>query len=157
MLNPNCFAFSNSAFLSCGYKTSDRARQKMVKGQNGDLLRLCHTVPLEVLTLGGSSSLYYPVHSETQILFAFQYKWHTLLSFRKSTISVSWHTLWLRWKGLRSCEGRLLWLWGMAAVLQCGWNEIYPGPQWQNYMVQREFEEIPIFISGTGFWKYCWY
>ncbi|XP_038562147.1 endonuclease 8-like 1 isoform X2 [Micropterus salmoides] len=51
-----------SAFLSCGYKTSDRARQKMVKGQNGDLLRLCHTVPLEVLTLGGKG--YDPVKAD---------------------------------------------------------------------------------------------
>lgn len=43
-------------------KTSDRARQKMVKGQTGDLLRLCHTVPLEVLTLGGKG--YDPVKAD---------------------------------------------------------------------------------------------
>ncbi|XP_071354584.1 endonuclease 8-like 1 isoform X3 [Trachinotus anak] len=34
-------------------KTSDRAKKKEVKGETGDLLRLCHTVPLEVVNLGG--------------------------------------------------------------------------------------------------------
>ncbi|KAF1386745.1 hypothetical protein PFLUV_G00098070 [Perca fluviatilis] len=34
-------------------KTSDGAKQKWVKGETGDLLRLCHTVPLEVVNLGG--------------------------------------------------------------------------------------------------------
>ncbi|XP_034734092.1 endonuclease 8-like 1 isoform X2 [Etheostoma cragini] len=34
-------------------KTSDSAKQKRVKGETGDLLRLCHTVPLEVVNLGG--------------------------------------------------------------------------------------------------------
>uniref|UniRef100_UPI0037E88D38 endonuclease 8-like 1 n=1 Tax=Semicossyphus pulcher TaxID=241346 RepID=UPI0037E88D38 len=34
-------------------KASDRAKQKKVKGETGDLLRLCHTVPLEVVHLGG--------------------------------------------------------------------------------------------------------
>ncbi|XP_028442068.1 endonuclease 8-like 1 isoform X2 [Perca flavescens] len=34
-------------------KTSDCAKQKWVKGETGDLLRLCHTVPLEVVNLGG--------------------------------------------------------------------------------------------------------
>ncbi|XP_023278238.1 endonuclease 8-like 1 isoform X1 [Seriola lalandi dorsalis] len=34
-------------------KTSDRAKNKGVKVEMGDLLRLCHTVPLEVVNLGG--------------------------------------------------------------------------------------------------------
>ncbi|XP_044049175.1 endonuclease 8-like 1 isoform X2 [Siniperca chuatsi] len=34
-------------------KTSDRAKKKKAKGEMGDLLRLCHTVPLEVVSLGG--------------------------------------------------------------------------------------------------------
>ncbi|XP_032380122.1 endonuclease 8-like 1 isoform X2 [Etheostoma spectabile] len=34
-------------------KTTDSANQKRVKGETGDLLRLCHTVPLEVVNLGG--------------------------------------------------------------------------------------------------------
>ncbi|XP_070687066.1 endonuclease 8-like 1 [Pempheris klunzingeri] len=34
-------------------KSSDRANQKRVEGETGDLLRLCHTVPLEVVSLGG--------------------------------------------------------------------------------------------------------
>ncbi|XP_040893454.1 endonuclease 8-like 1 [Toxotes jaculatrix] len=34
-------------------KTSGRAKKKGVKGEAGDLLRLCHTVPLEVVNLGG--------------------------------------------------------------------------------------------------------
>ncbi|XP_035521029.1 endonuclease 8-like 1 isoform X1 [Morone saxatilis] len=34
-------------------KHSDRAKQKRVKEETGDLLRLCHTVPLEVVSLGG--------------------------------------------------------------------------------------------------------
>ncbi|XP_054475412.1 endonuclease 8-like 1 [Anoplopoma fimbria] len=34
-------------------KTSDGVKQKPVKGETGDLLRLCHTVPLEVVNLGG--------------------------------------------------------------------------------------------------------
>ncbi|GAA6221375.1 endonuclease 8-like 1 [Lates japonicus] len=34
-------------------KTTDRAKKKGVKGQMADLLRLCHTVPLEVVNLGG--------------------------------------------------------------------------------------------------------
>ncbi|XP_035498127.1 endonuclease 8-like 1 [Scophthalmus maximus] len=34
-------------------KTSDQAKKKVVKEEVGDLLRLCHTVPLEVVNLGG--------------------------------------------------------------------------------------------------------
>ncbi|XP_070763348.1 endonuclease 8-like 1 [Enoplosus armatus] len=34
-------------------KTSDMAKQKTEKGETGDLLRLCHTVPLEVVSMGG--------------------------------------------------------------------------------------------------------
>ncbi|KAM9352656.1 endonuclease 8-like 1 [Symphorus nematophorus] len=34
-------------------KTTDRAQQKRMKEEKGDLLRLCHTVPLEVVSLGG--------------------------------------------------------------------------------------------------------
>ncbi|XP_034390114.1 endonuclease 8-like 1 isoform X3 [Cyclopterus lumpus] len=34
-------------------KTSDGSKQKQVEGEPGDLLRLCHTVPLEVVNLGG--------------------------------------------------------------------------------------------------------
>ncbi|XP_033491054.1 endonuclease 8-like 1 [Epinephelus lanceolatus] len=36
-----------------GTKTSGRAKQKQVNKETGDLLRLCHTVPLEVVNLGG--------------------------------------------------------------------------------------------------------
>ncbi|XP_075872557.1 endonuclease 8-like 1 isoform X2 [Nelusetta ayraudi] len=36
-----------------GVKTSNKAKQKKVKEQAADLLRLCHTVPLEVVSLGG--------------------------------------------------------------------------------------------------------
>ncbi|XP_049430261.1 endonuclease 8-like 1 [Epinephelus fuscoguttatus] len=36
-----------------GTKTSGRAKQKRVNKEMGDLLRLCHTVPLEVVNLGG--------------------------------------------------------------------------------------------------------
>lgn len=35
-------------------KTSEKA-EKRVKQEEGDLLRLCHTVPLEVVSLGGFS------------------------------------------------------------------------------------------------------
>ncbi|XP_041651824.1 endonuclease 8-like 1 isoform X1 [Cheilinus undulatus] len=34
-------------------KKTDRATKKKVKEETGDLLRLCHTVPLEVVNLGG--------------------------------------------------------------------------------------------------------
>ncbi|XP_058501582.1 endonuclease 8-like 1 [Solea solea] len=34
-------------------KTSDTTKRKVVKEEMGDLLRLCHTVPLEVVHLGG--------------------------------------------------------------------------------------------------------
>ncbi|XP_074532954.1 endonuclease 8-like 1 [Halichoeres trimaculatus] len=34
-------------------KKSGRAKQRKVKEETGDLLRLCHTVPLEVVNLGG--------------------------------------------------------------------------------------------------------
>ncbi|XP_041794563.1 endonuclease 8-like 1 [Chelmon rostratus] len=34
-------------------KTPDRASQKRLKGETGDLLRLCNIVPLEVVSLGG--------------------------------------------------------------------------------------------------------
>ncbi|XP_056272855.1 endonuclease 8-like 1 isoform X2 [Pseudoliparis swirei] len=34
-------------------KTSDGSKEEQVKGEPGDLLRLCHTVPLEVVNLGG--------------------------------------------------------------------------------------------------------
>ncbi|XP_059191155.1 endonuclease 8-like 1 [Centropristis striata] len=34
-------------------KTSGRAKQMRLKAETGDLLRLCHTVPLEVVNLGG--------------------------------------------------------------------------------------------------------
>ncbi|XP_039988899.1 endonuclease 8-like 1 isoform X2 [Xiphias gladius] len=34
-------------------KTSEGAKKRGVKGETGDLLRLCHTVPLEVVNLGG--------------------------------------------------------------------------------------------------------
>lgn len=34
-------------------KTTDGANQKKLKVETGDLLRLCHTVPLEVVSLGG--------------------------------------------------------------------------------------------------------
>lgn len=53
-----------------------------------------------------------------------------------------WH---IRWKGLRSRKGRLLRFSGMAAVLLRGWYEVSSGPQWQNYVVQGEVEEIPVF------------
>ncbi|KAK2842307.1 hypothetical protein Q5P01_012507 [Channa striata] len=36
-----------------GKKTSDKAKKKVVKGEASDLLRMCHTVPLEVVNLGG--------------------------------------------------------------------------------------------------------
>lgn len=57
-LTPECFCFvffkfSNNAFLSYVHKTSNRAKQKKMKAQTADLLRLCHTVPLEVVGLGG--------------------------------------------------------------------------------------------------------
>ncbi|KAI3371285.1 hypothetical protein L3Q82_023906, partial [Scortum barcoo] len=39
--------------LSSVHKTSARAKQKQVKDETADLLRLCHTVPLEVVSLGG--------------------------------------------------------------------------------------------------------
>lgn len=64
--NPDRFAFSNSAFLSSVHKTSDRAKQKRVKEETGDLLRLCHTVPLEVVSLGELSCVYCLFRSETQ-------------------------------------------------------------------------------------------
>lgn len=38
-------------------KTTDGAKQKKPKLETGDLLRLCHTVPLEVVNLGGLSLL----------------------------------------------------------------------------------------------------
>lgn len=50
MVNNQRFTCSNSAFLSSVHKTSDR--NKRVKEETGDLLRLCHTVPLEVVNLG---------------------------------------------------------------------------------------------------------
>lgn len=62
--SPDRFAFSNSAFLSSVHKTSDRAKQKQVKEETGDLLRLCHTVPLEVVSLGGLSRQF---RTETQL------------------------------------------------------------------------------------------
>ncbi|XP_069018172.1 endonuclease 8-like 1 [Embiotoca jacksoni] len=34
-------------------KTSERTKKKGVKQETGDLLRLCHTVPLEVVNMGG--------------------------------------------------------------------------------------------------------
>ncbi|KAM4734498.1 endonuclease 8-like 1 isoform 1-T2 [Anableps anableps] len=34
-------------------KTPERAKKKGIKQETGDLLRLCHTVPLEVVSLGG--------------------------------------------------------------------------------------------------------
>lgn len=45
--------FSNTASLYSFQKTTDRTKKKGVKGQTADLLRLCHTVPLEVVNLGG--------------------------------------------------------------------------------------------------------
>lgn len=69
----------------------------------GDLLRLCHTVPLEVVSLGGLRLLYV---TETQnILLAF------ILSERLHTYSESNTMVFFdifRWKGLRSREGGLL-------------------------------------------------
>uniref|UniRef100_A0A3Q4AHT9 Endonuclease 8-like 1 n=1 Tax=Mola mola TaxID=94237 RepID=A0A3Q4AHT9_MOLML len=43
-------------------KASKRAKQKKLKGETGDLLRLCHTVPLEVVSLGGKG--YDPVKED---------------------------------------------------------------------------------------------
>ena len=50
MVNSQRFTFSNSGFLSSAHQTSDR--NKRVKEETSDLLRLCHTVPLEVVNLG---------------------------------------------------------------------------------------------------------
>ncbi|KAK2917820.1 hypothetical protein Q8A73_004566 [Channa argus] len=36
-----------------GKKNSEKAQEKGVKGEASDLLRMCHTVPLEVVNLGG--------------------------------------------------------------------------------------------------------
>lgn len=49
-----------------------------------------------------------------------------------------------RWERLRSWEGWLLWVWSMAAMLQCGWNEIYSGSQRQNHVVRSEFTDHPL-------------
>lgn len=62
MLDPKSTAFSNSAFLCSLHKTSDRVKRKKVEGDTGDLLRLCHTVPLEVVSLGASICVYCLVH-----------------------------------------------------------------------------------------------
>lgn len=39
----------------------DKAIKKGIKQEKGDLLRLCHTVPLEVVSLGGFMFISYPV------------------------------------------------------------------------------------------------
>lgn len=118
----SCFSSKQHFFLFRVCQTSNKAKQKKVKEQAADLLRLCHTVPLEVVSLGGSSS----------------FRLSLICTELKGIVPARWkiscvHLV--RRKRLRPTEGRLLRLRGVAAVLLRGWNEKRSWPQWKNYVV----------------------
>lgn len=131
-------AFPNTGFLYLFEKMSNKA--KKVK-ETSDLLRMCHIVPMEVVNLGGFTNVHCLALLNSAILLVLK--------------SEVWYVTYCRWKGLRPGQGRLLWLHGVAAVLLRGRNEVYPGPQRPNYVVQRKLKPysksaVHEFLYGTA-------
>lgn len=155
----NHTAGTKLATLSFFKKTSDKAGE--IQAKSPDLLRLCHTVPLEVVNMG---MLQVSKHTHTLIIIiGVVYSQHTIkikcsLCLNLMDCHSSIQFIW-RWERLWPPEGRLLWVPGLATVLLRGRNDKCQGPQWQDDVVQCELWEPVAFCP----WRYtkakltlCW-
>lgn len=120
---PALIACCNCAFILYQHRISDRAKHKGVKGEEGDLLRLCHTVPQEVVNLGGLGIHLFMSEIQHFLCFHFKQMPPTSLCFytqveratiqRKQTTLTLRHgcsvTMWMEWN-----------LFGITMAEQCG-------------------------------------